>query len=103
MIVIPYSFSRMDNTVLTLPAGTPTMAASDNVISHVRLGRNAVIVSNTSSAVVHYGGKDVNADNGIPIAAGETVVFPVGTMDSEKAVYLFSAEAGSVRIAELFE
>ena len=77
------------------------MAASDDVIAHVRTGRSAVLVYNGGTEKIYFGGSDVDVDKGIPIDAGAQTIFPANT---EAAVYLVSpAVNNGVLIAEFFD
>lgn len=100
MTYIPFPFAKCYNS--TLAVGTKaTMCASPEVASHQRSGRVQVAVYNSGSADVFFGGEDVTTSTGIPIKAGETVVFPLAGLDTEKAVYLVAAEGGNVTICEM--
>lgn len=98
---IPYGFSDMSVFKLTLNADTAVVAASEDVRSHIHTGRSAVLVHNGGSDVIYFGGSDVNADKGVPIAAGAQMIFPT---TKETAVYLYSVGANDgVLIAEFFD
>ena len=55
-----------------------TLLASVDVASGLRSGRHAVEVINSGDAPVYVGGSDeVTAQNGMPVAAGESKLLPV--------------------------
>ncbi|WP_270420887.1 hypothetical protein [Acidaminococcus massiliensis] len=100
MTEIPYAFSRAKNSKLTV--GTKaTAAASPEFISHQQQGRAVLVVYNSGSADVYWGGDDVTTSTGIPIKAGDTAVFPLCGYADEKAVYLVAAASATVTISEL--
>lgn len=101
-MVIPYSFSNIKTSALTVGT-TATQVASSDVMSHQRAGRNAVAVYNASTtATIYWGGADVTTSTGIPIAHGEVMIFPVKAME-DKAIYLVAAASTDIVIAELFD
>ena len=100
MTVIPYPFSRAQNSKLTVGT-TATAAASTDFISPKRQGRAVLVVHNSGTANVFWGGDDVTTDTGIPIAAGDTAVFPLAGYADDKSVYLVATESATVTISEL--
>lgn len=98
---IPYEFSDIATTKLSLEANAAIVAASAEVIAHVRTGRSAVLVYNGGAEKLYFGGKDVDAEKGIPIAAGMQMIFPI---TKENTVYLYSVDVNDgVVIAEFFD
>jgi hypothetical protein len=78
---------------------TPQILASVACIERSRTGRIAVVVSNTGSGTVYVGGSTVTTDNGLPIKAGEHLVFSCNE-NSAKNIYIVGA--GTVILAECF-
>lgn len=98
---IPYGFGDVRVTKLPLMADKAVVAASEDVRSHIRTGRSSVLVYNGGTVAVYFGGSDVCADKGVPIAAGAQMIFPT---TKETAVYLYSIDANDgVLIAEFFD
>lgn len=97
---IPYPFAHAFNSKLSV-GSTATMAASTKTISHTLTGRVVLVVYNSGTSAVYWGGEDVTTDTGIPIKAGETAIFPLAGYDSEQCVYLVAAAATTVVISEL--
>lgn len=93
------SVGSVTTTVLALPAGIATIAASDTFKSRQRTGRHTVEIVNNGDAPVYLGGSDVTAANGVPIEKGTSRIIPVNGAAAD-SLYLFSAADASVIIAE---
>lgn len=93
-------FTRLVVTTLDVSA-EPRPLASPAVIDGLARGRNGIEIVNTSSAPVYLGADDVSAENGLPLAAGESRYFPV-TRSSAKSLYIASEDDAAVTLAEYF-
>ena len=104
MQYIPYEFTEIKNTVLSInDSATAIVAASESVISNARSGRSCVLVKNTSDKTIYYGGdKSISHTNGMPILAGESILFPTRMPQS---IYLISNSDTqlNIHIAEFFD
>ena len=89
--------SRVTTCVVDASGGA-TLLASEEVKARQMNSRHTLTVANTGDATVYIGGKDVTAEDGLPLAAGEKITIPVMTTNADQ-IY---AIGGSVTIAEWF-
>jgi hypothetical protein len=89
--------SRVVTSVVDASGGAK-VAASDAVNSRQQNSRHTLTIANTGNSTVYFGGSDVSAENGIPLAAGEKITIPVMTTNADQ-IYV---TGGSVTIAEWF-
>lgn len=84
-------------TSVALDASSAVPAASDAVLSRKLKARASVGITAVGSTI-YIGGPDVNSSNGMPIAAGDSIVIPV-VSDRADNVYVVG---GQCIITEFF-
>lgn len=91
---------RIESAPVTGAKTVTTVAAAMFAGASRKTGRYQMIVYNESADTVYWGGSGVTTANGIPLLAGDSVVFNFTTA-STTDIYFIAANNLSVRVVEL--
>lgn len=94
------SFGRIKTSSITLSSTAQKLASTEVLEERMDNGRIALEVNNTEGeAAAYIGDENVTSENGIPVPAGQTRIFPV---QQGSAANIYGVGSGDVIIGEYF-